>query len=98
MRLAMIALAAAPLGACAVNMTDPPVARETPGFACRGDGLAAFTGQPATTDLGARMLAQTGARHLRWVAKGMMVTMDFRADRLTVYLDEANRVERASCG
>ena len=98
MRLAMLAFAAVPLAACAVNMTDPPVAGVTPGFACRGDGLAVFTGQEATTDLGARMLAQTGARHLRWVARGMMVTMDFREDRLTVYLDGANRVERASCG
>ena len=44
------------------------------------------------------MLAETGARHLRWVAKGMMVTMDYRDDRLTVYLDANNRVERASCG
>ena len=86
------------LTGCSVNMTDPPVAGETPGFACRGDALASFTGQSATTELGARMLAQTGARHLRWVAKGMMVTMDYRADRLTVYLDGANRVERASCG
>ena len=86
------------LTGCSVNMTDPPVAGETPGFTCRGDALASFTGQPATTELGARMLAQTGARHLRWVAKGMMVTMDYRADRLTVYLDGNNRVERASCG
>lgn len=98
MRLAMIAFAAVPLAACTANMSNPPVVGDTPGFACRGEGLAAFTGQPATTDLGARMLRATGARHLRWVAKGMMVTMDFRADRLTVYLDEANRVERASCG
>ena len=98
MRLAMIALAAATLAACAANMTDPPVAGVTPGFACRGDALASFTGQLATSDLGARMLRETGARHLRWVADGMMVTMDFRSDRLTVYLDNANRVERASCG
>ena len=86
------------LTACTVNMADPPVAGETPGFTCRGDALASFVGQPASQDLGARMLAQTGARHLRWVAKGMMVTMDYRADRLTVFLDGANRVERASCG
>jgi hypothetical protein len=27
-----------------------------------------------------------------------MVTMDYRSDRLTVYLDAANRVERVGCG
>ena len=86
------------LTGCTTNMAEPPVAGETPGFACRGDSLASYVGQPATTGLGAQMLRETGARHLRWVAKGMMVTMDFREDRLTVYLDAANRVERASCG
>jgi hypothetical protein len=44
------------------------------------------------------MMKQTGATKIRWVAKGMMVTMDYREDRLTVYLDAANRIERASCG
>ena len=93
-----IIVAALLLTGCTTNMTGPPVAGETPGFACRGDSLASFAGRAATTELGAQMLRQTGARHLRWVAKGMMVTMDFREDRLTVYLDANNRVERASCG
>lgn len=93
-----IVLAALLLTGCTTNMAEPPVAGESPGFACRGESLGSFTGQPATTALGAQMLRQTGARHLRWVAKGMMVTMDFRQDRLTVYLDGNNRVERASCG
>ena len=93
-----IVIAALLLTGCTTNIDATPVAGETPGFACRGDSLTSYAGQPATTELGAQMLRQTGARHLRWVAKGMMVTMDFRADRLTVYLDEANRVERASCG
>ena len=93
-----IVLAALLLTGCTTTIASPPVAGETPDFSCRGDALASFAGQPATTELGARMLAETGARHLRWVAKGMMVTMDYRDDRLTVYLDANNRVERASCG
>jgi hypothetical protein len=44
------------------------------------------------------MMKQTGATKIRWVEKDMMVTMDYREDRLTVYLDAANRIERASCG
>ncbi|MCY7398715.1 MAG: hypothetical protein LH466_07765 [Sphingomonas bacterium] len=44
------------------------------------------------------MLAASGARTLRWVAKGMMVTMEYRGDRLTVHLDANNRVESATCG
>ena len=85
------------LSACSTAPAGPPGTTE-PSAPCRNEGLAAFVGQPATEELGARMLATTGARDLRWVAHGMMVTMDFRADRLTVYLDAASRVERASCG
>lgn len=44
------------------------------------------------------MIAVSGARTLQWVAAGSMVTMDFRADRVRVYLDEQNRVQRVSCG
>jgi hypothetical protein len=43
------------------------------------------------------MLA-SGAREVRWVPLGGVVTMDFRADRVTVQLDGANRVQSANCG
>ncbi len=84
------------LAACATAPADPIVVK--PSGTCRNEALPAFVGQPATPALGTQMLAASGARVLRWVAKGMMVTMDFSDDRLTVYLDAANRVERASCG
>ena len=96
MRLAALFLAL-PLAACTSAAAEPPVVGE-PLATCRNDPLPSFVGQQATQELGARMLAASGARTLRWVAKGMMVTMDFRGDRLTVYLDGSNRVERASCG
>ena len=66
--------------------------------ACLPATLDQFTGQPATADLAARLLRTTGKTALRWVQPGMMVTMDFREDRLTVYLDAENKIERASCG
>ena len=85
----------APLAACTSVEPAVPVA---PTDACLPATLGQFTGQPATSELGARMLGLTGKTALRWVQPGMMVTMDFREDRLTVYLDAANKVERASCG
>ncbi len=94
-----ICLSALLLAACATVPVDPISAEPVePAETCRRDSLASFVGQPADEALGARMLRQSGARKLRWVAKGMMVTMDYRGDRLTVYLDAANRVERANCG
>ena len=91
MSILVSACATAPVG------PDDPVVVGAPDI-CRRDALAAFIGQPATQALGSRMLVASGARALRWVAKGMMVTMDYRGDRLTVQLDAANRVERANCG
>ena len=85
------------VAACATTAPADPVVAE-PAETCRGEALASFAGQPATAALGARMLRDSGARTLRWVPQGMMVTMDYRGDRLTVRLDAANRVERASCG
>ena len=84
------------LTACATTPGDTVVAE--PDATCRKDALATFVGQPATQDLGARMLRASKARTLRWVAKGMMITMDYRGDRLTVHLDANNLVERATCG
>lgn len=84
--------------ACATTAAEPPVGDRSSGMACHGDNLAQFTGRPASQELGAEMLRVSGAAKLRWVAKGMMVTMEYREDRLTVWLTEDNRVERANCG
>jgi hypothetical protein len=65
---------------------------------CRGDALAAFAGREVTGDVGAEILHASGARTLQWVQPGMMVTMEFRADRVRVWLAPGNRIERAACG
>ncbi len=77
---------------------EVPVRGQTPGYTCRGDSLAQFVGQPATGDMGARILQASGARTIRWVQHGSMVTMDFREDRVTAWLDQNNRIERVNCG
>lgn len=65
---------------------------------CHDDALTTFIGQDATPEIGGTLVRQSGARVLRWVPKGSMITMDFSADRLTVYLDADNKIERLSCG
>ena len=97
MRLALAALSAIPLAACMVTPSGQPGAGDPVG-SCRNEGLSQFIGQPASQDLGARMLRESGARILRWVPKGGIITMEFSADRLTVSLDGSNRVETARCG
>lgn len=94
-------LAALAAGACATAAPPPPqdvpVHGQVPGYVCKDPGDS-FVGQPATAELGARMLAESGARTLRWVPHGSVITMEFSESRLTVYLDPGNRVERLSCG
>lgn len=99
MRMAFAALMALPLAACAgtngAGPDTPPAAAEGP---CRNEGLDAFTGQKATAETGAALLKASGAKSLRWGGPGMAMTMDYRADRLTVSYDEAMVITSARCG
>lgn len=94
-----VTLALLPLSACTIATSDATADNpRQPPAACRNEALAQFTGQPASQYLGERMLRASGARTIRWVPKGGVVTMEFNPQRITVQLDESNQVERASCG
>lgn len=84
------------LCACATTAGEPPV-RELPGE-CNAARVQDRLGQRATAELGGLLLRETGARTLRWVPPRTAVTMDFRADRLTVSYDDDMVIERISCG
>jgi Peptidase inhibitor I78 family len=94
-----IAIAApALLAACSTAPAQLPAHGETPGHECQSAGLERFAGQPATGEVGAEILRVSKAATLRWVQPGQMVTMEFRADRVTVHLAAGNRIERVNCG
>ena len=91
-----IALASLALAACSITPDQGP--EPLPAGSCKDDGLSAFVGHDATPEVGGDLVRQSGARVLRWVPKGSMITMEFSADRLTVYLDANNKIEKLSCG
>lgn len=93
-----VSLGLLPLAACTVAQSNATAQNAPPPATCRNESLAQFTGQPASQELGHQIMLASRARVVRWVPKGAAVTMDFREDRVTVYLDGSNRVERASCG
>jgi hypothetical protein len=94
-RLAIAAICG--LAASCATAEQIPVRGEMPGRICNDANIQQFAGHQATAELGAQMLAVSGAGTLRWVPHGSAITMEYRADRLTVFLDPANRVERLSC-
>lgn len=65
---------------------------------CDATSLGDLVGQPATQELGAEALRRSGARILRWIRPGDVVTMDYRVDRLNIHLDGHGRVDRLACG
>lgn len=95
----LLILLPAMLAACSTTAQAPlpPKASEGTGM-CSNTGLEAFVGQARSEELGARLLAQSGARAIRWVEDGTMVTMEFSPERLTVMLDAQNRILSARCG
>lgn len=92
-----IVLGASAIGGCAAqSQSSPPPAKE-PVMTCNRDAGQAFIGKKATPEIGAELLKATGARTLRWVPPHTMVTMDYRADRLTVSYDEDMVITQVSC-
>jgi hypothetical protein len=97
MRLVISSLALIVLTACQIAQSDATAPGPPPGT-CHNEALGRFTGQPASQELGALIVRESGARTIRWVPKGAMITMEYSPERVTVRLDRANRVERAICG
>ena len=70
-----------------------------PGSKCQQSGaLDTFKGQPASTELAAQIMTAARAPKLRWVPFGALITMEHNESRVTVRLDQQNRVASANCG
>lgn len=94
--LGFIPLALLAVAACS-TAANPVVPGTPEGGLCADNQFDRFKGQPATAELGQRIKAESGARTLRWLPKGTIITMEYRSDRVNVRLDENNRVESVHC-
>lgn len=61
-------------------------------------GLDSFKGETASTDLAARIMMASRAHNLRWVPYGTEMKLKQGANRVTVQLDQQNKVVSANCG
>ena len=88
----------ASLAACTTAPAEPVIHGETPGHTCDATGTDHFLGQTGNSESGAAILKATHSANLRWAPPGYAITMDFRADRVTVTLDPAYKITRINCG
>jgi hypothetical protein len=81
------------LGACATSGQDDPAAN-----ACDSTKASGLVGRAADTALIEEARRLAGAKTARVITPGMIVTMEFRADRLTLNVDDNGAVAKVVCG
>ncbi|MEA3063808.1 MAG: hypothetical protein QOJ27_236 [Sphingomonadales bacterium] len=93
-------------GALLMTMTGcanvpPAEAEEVPvhgAGSCDASKAQGLIGKVRSKKLDGDALRLSGARTLRWIKPGTMVTMDFRQDRLNLHLDARRRITKVDCG
>lgn len=101
--VAAFALSISACSSAAPPMSDPtPPTVATPdpdAGSCNADAAKADaigkTADAATVD---RARSAAGAKVVRVIKPGMMVTMDYRGDRLNIDVDADNRITNLRCG
>ena len=68
------------------------------GGTCDAKAASAYVGQAISDQVTEQAKAAAGARGVRVIRPGMAVTMDYRAGRLNLELDDSGRIVKASCG
>ena len=104
----LLLLASIPLAACTAETTAAPVEGGppqpipvhgvTPGHKCSTAATDRFIGRAGTSRNGRAIKRASHAAVLRWAPPGYMLTMDYREDRVTVYLDSGRRITKINCG
>ena len=65
---------------------------------CKADEARKLIGRARSAEVGNDALRLSGAKTLRWIAPGTMVTMDYREDRVNLRVDSAGKVVKIDCG
>ena len=84
--------AALALAACATTETPAPAGQ------CNADAAQHHVGHAATAEMIESARKDAGADSVRTLKPGQVVTMEYLAGRLNLYLDAAGKIERIACG
>jgi hypothetical protein len=94
----VMGLALVALGACSAAPARPIIHGETPGHTCKTDGTDQFVGKSRSKAIEGPIRRVSNAAVLRWAPPGIMLTMDYRADRVTVWVDPSGTITQLKCG
>lgn len=89
-----------PLAACVQvpSETAPPPVGGEENPDCNAARASTLIGQTASAETGARALALTGAKGLRWGPPRSAFTMDYSPTRVNVMYDDAMKITEVTCG
>jgi len=77
---------------------QPPGDTASAEDACGATRVAGFVGRTRSDALVEEVARVSGARRVRWIGPGDVVTMDYSAERLNVRLDGQDRITGFNCG
>ena len=97
MKAVLAICAALPLAACATAYEGADAPAASAGT-CDAAPVQYHVGHEATSDMGAAILAESGARTLRWGPPDSAWTMDYREDRVNVRYDRDMKITAVTCG
>ena len=83
------------LAACATPATDAPTAVAGQ---CNAEAAQAHVGHAAGAEMVEAARKDAGAELVRVLKPGQPMTMDYRIERLNLYLDANGNIERIACG
>lgn len=81
------------LAACATPASPPPMTGQ-----CNADAAQRHVGHAATAEMVEAARKDAGADRVRTLKPNQMVTMEYLAGRLNLYLDASGKIERIGCG
>jgi hypothetical protein len=65
---------------------------------CTADGLQPLIGKKRNASVERAAKLGSGANAIRWITPDMMVTMDYREDRLNIHLGTDGTIGSVKCG
>ncbi|KFX68225.1 hypothetical protein TMS3_0118445 [Pseudomonas taeanensis MS-3] len=85
-------------GCSSVDSPDTAANPVNPSGKCNADAVQSYLGQTATPGLVKQIRQQAGARTARVLRPSDAMTLDYNSRRLNIDTDEAEVIDRITCG